>query len=77
MVASINFCICQPDLHYPKNIDELNNLFEKWKNDREGVVNDTDSVAAKHVYRQTQKLGWLIAMDDVSCLAGESNLQVS
>ena len=77
MVASINFCICQPDLHYPKNIDELDDLLEKWKKDREGVVSDTDSVAAKHVYWQTQKLGWLIATDDVSCLAGKSHLQVS
>ena len=65
------------DFHYSKNTDELDDLLEEFKKNREGVVDDNGSAAAKHVYRQTQKFDWLIPMDDVSHIADKSNSPIS
>lgn len=66
-----------PRFSLSQKTDELDDLLEEFKKNREGVVDDNGSAAAKHVYRQTQKLDWLIPMDDVSRIADKSNSPIS
>lgn len=55
--AQIQSCfICPLEFYYPKNVDEHDDLPEKIKKDREGVVDDTDSAAAKTDYGQNKRL---------------------
>lgn len=76
--AQIQSCfICPLEFYYPKNVDEHDDLPEEIKKDREGVVDDTDSAAAKTDYGQNKRLDWLIVMDDVSCIADKSNVLAS
>ena len=53
--------------------DELDDLSEEFKKNREEEIEDTNSVSTKNVYRQTQKQDLLIVMDNVSRLADKSN----
>ena len=65
---------CPLEFHHSKTKQELNDILEELKISREGVVHDPDSVAAKNVYGQKQKLDQLIVMGDASGLADTSNV---
>ena len=62
-----------PRFSLSQKTDELDDLLEEFKKNREGEIEDTNSVSTKNVYRQTQKLDLLIVMENVSRLADKSN----